>query len=194
MTTWAMIGSGNIGSTVARLALEAGHEVVLSNSRGPQTLQDLVDELGPGARAATPENAAADADVVVVTIPLKALGNVPVEPLRGKIVIDTMNYYPERDGHIATLDEESTTTSQMVQAHLPDSAVVKHRVTQLFDDIGYDVLDLVPLAEGWRTQRDTAGYALLYAADPEDWSAGPRPVTADQVAEHTAQSRRYRDM
>lgn len=78
MTTIGLIGSGNIGSTVARLALAAGHEVVLSNSRGPETLQDLVDELGPGARAATPAEAAEDADVVVVTIPLKALADVPV--------------------------------------------------------------------------------------------------------------------
>jgi predicted dinucleotide-binding enzyme len=125
MTTIGLIGSGNIGSTVARLAVDAGHDVVLSNSRGPDTLSDLVDELGPHARAATAAEAAAAGDLVVVTVPLKAYREVPVEPLRGKVVIDTNNYYPQRDGHITELDEESTTVSELLQAHLPESRVVK---------------------------------------------------------------------
>ena len=91
----------------------------------PETLADLVDELGPHARAATAAEAAAAGDIVVVTVPLKAYREVPVEPLRGKVVIDTNNYYPERDGHIAELDDESTTTSELLQAHLPESRVVK---------------------------------------------------------------------
>jgi len=125
MTTIGLIGSGNIGSTVARLAVDAGHDVVLSNSRGPETLTDLVDELGPHARAATAAEAGAAGDIVVVTVPLKAYLEVPVEPLRGKVVIDTNNYYPQRDGHIAELDDESTTVSELLQAHLPESHVVK---------------------------------------------------------------------
>jgi predicted dinucleotide-binding enzyme len=125
MTTIGLIGSGHIGSTVARLAVDAGHDVVLSNSRGPETLTDLVDQLGPHAQAATPPEAAAAGDIVVVTIPLKAYRQVPVEPLRGKVVIDTNNYYPQRDGHIAELDDESTTSSELLQAHLPNSRVVK---------------------------------------------------------------------
>jgi hypothetical protein len=125
MTTWGFIGSGNIGTTVARLALAAGHDVVLSNSRGPGTLADLVDDLGPQARAATPAEAAQAGDVVVVTIPLRNYPQVPAEPLRGKIVIDTMNYYPQRDGNITELDDESTTSSELLQAHLPGSTVVK---------------------------------------------------------------------
>ena len=125
MTTIGLIGSGNIGSTVARLAVDAGHDVVLSNSRGPETLTDLVDELGPRARAATAAEAAAAGDIVVVTVPLKAYREVPVEQLRGKVVIDTNNYYPQRDGHITELDDESTSTSELLQAHLPESRVVK---------------------------------------------------------------------
>jgi predicted dinucleotide-binding enzyme len=125
MTTIGLIGSGHIGSTVARLAVDAGHDVVLSNSRGPETLTDLVDQLGPRARAATAAEAAAAGDIVVVAIPLKAYRTVPVEPLRGKVVIDTSNYYPQRDGHIAELDDESTTSSELLQAHLPESRVVK---------------------------------------------------------------------
>ena len=125
MTTIGLIGSGNIGSTVARLAVAAGHDVVLSNSRGPETLVDLVTELGDRARAATTRQAAAAADLAVVTIPLRAYREVPTEPLAGKVVIDTINYYPERDGAFAELDEERTTTSELLQQHLPDSRVVK---------------------------------------------------------------------
>jgi predicted dinucleotide-binding enzyme len=125
VTTIGLIGSGHIGSTVARLAVDAGHDVVLSNSRGPETLTELVDELGPRARAATPAEAAAAGEIVVVTVPLKAYREVPVEPLRGKVVIDTNNYYPQRDGHITELDDESTTSSELLQAHLPESRVVK---------------------------------------------------------------------
>ncbi|CAI9410294.1 NADPH-dependent F420 reductase [Nocardioides sp. T2.26MG-1] len=125
MTTIGLIGSGNIGGALAHLTVTAGHDVVLSNSRGPETLADLAAELGPRARAGTPQEAAEAGDLVVVTIPLKAYRSVPVEPLRGKVVIDTNNYYPQRDGHIAELDDESTTTAELLQAHLPDSKVVK---------------------------------------------------------------------
>jgi predicted dinucleotide-binding enzyme len=125
MTTIGLIGSGNIGGTVARLAVAAGYDVVLSNSRGPETLKELVDELGPRARAATSAEAAEAGDVVVVSIPLKAYQQVPVQPLAGKVVIDTNNYYPQRDGQIAELDDDSTTSSELLQQHLPTSKVVK---------------------------------------------------------------------
>jgi 8-hydroxy-5-deazaflavin:NADPH oxidoreductase len=125
VSTIGLIGAGHIGSQVSRLAVGAGHEVVISNSRGPQTLAGLVAELGPLARAADPVEAAKQGDIVVVTIPLKNYRSVPVEPLAGKIVIDTNNYYPERDGRIPELDNESTTTSELLQAHLPRAKVVK---------------------------------------------------------------------
>ena len=125
MKTIGFIGSGHIGSQVARLAVANGYNVVMSNSRGPQTLADLVQELGPHARAATPEEAAKAGDLVVVTVPLKNYRDVPVEPLARKIVLDTNNYYPERDGHFPELDSESTTTSDLLQTHLPKSNVVK---------------------------------------------------------------------
>lgn len=123
--TLGLIGSGHIGSTVARLAVAAGYQVVLSNSRGPDTLADLVAELGPSARAATPVEAAEAGDLVVVTVPLRAYPQVPVDPLRGKIVIDTNNYYPARDGHMEELDSGSATVSGLLQAHLATSKVVK---------------------------------------------------------------------
>lgn len=125
MPTIGLIGAGHIGSQLARLAVANGYDVVISNSRGPESLASLIDELGPRARAASPEEAATAGDMVVVTIPLKAYQTVPVEPLKGKVVIDTMNYYPQRDGRIGELDSESTTTSELLQRHLPGSKVVK---------------------------------------------------------------------
>ncbi len=125
MTTIGLIGAGHIGSQVARLSVANGHSVVISNSRGPDTLADLVKELGPKARAGTPTEAATAGEIVVVTVPLKNYRSIPVEPLAGKIVIDTNNYYPQRDGHIPELDDESTTTAELLQAHLPQSKVVK---------------------------------------------------------------------
>jgi predicted dinucleotide-binding enzyme len=105
--------------------VDAGHDAVLSNSRGPETLGDLVASLGPHARAATADEAAAAGDLVVVTVPLKNYRQVPAKPLRGKVVIDTGNYYPQRDGQIPELDDESTTTSELLQAHLQGAHVVK---------------------------------------------------------------------
>ena len=125
MMTIGLIGAGRIGSQIARLAIAHGHHVVISNSRGPETLATLVSELGPNARAATAVDAAKAGDIVVVTLPLKNYRSVPVEPLAGKIVIDTNNYYPQRDGQIPELDNESTTVSELLQAHLPTSKVVK---------------------------------------------------------------------
>jgi len=125
MTTVGFIGSGMIGGTVARLSVAAGHRVILSNSRGPDTLKDLVDELGPLASAATGEQAAAAGDLVVVSIPVKAYPSVPAKPLAGRPVLDTGNYYPQRDGHIGALDAGALTSSGLLQRDLPDAHVVK---------------------------------------------------------------------
>jgi 8-hydroxy-5-deazaflavin:NADPH oxidoreductase len=125
MTTIGFIGAGRIGSQVAKLAIANGYRVVMSNSRGPETLAALVAELGPNARAATAEDAARAADLAVVAVPLKSYRDVPAAPLAGKIVIDTSNYYPARDGPIPELDSELTTTSELLQARLPTSKVVK---------------------------------------------------------------------
>jgi len=212
MKTLGLIGAGHIGSQLARLAVKNGYDVVVSNSRGPQTLADLVAGLGPRARAATPEDAAQAGDIVVVTIPLKNLRDVPAAPLAGKIVIDTLNYYPQRDGHIADLDHEKTTTSEMVQARLPASKVVKafkhiyaaeltthgqpagsagrralaiagndaaakKEVAALIDQFGYDTVDVGPLSESWRIQRDTPGYGPRRTAEAlrKDLAAATRP-------------------
>jgi predicted dinucleotide-binding enzyme len=123
--TIGLIGAGQIGSQVARAAIASGYDVVISNSRGPESLIDLVSELGPQARAGTTEEAAALGDLVVVAIPLRAIGDVPAQPLTGKVVIDANNYYPRRDGNIAALDEGRMTSSELLQARLPSARVVK---------------------------------------------------------------------
>ena len=213
--TIGLIGAGHIGSQLARLAVQHGYDVVISNSRGPETLKGLVQELGSRARAGTSAQAADAGDIVVVTIPLKNIGNVPVAPLAGKIVIDTNNYYPQRDGHIAELDNEKSTTAELLQRHLPNSKVVKafnhiyaaslttdgqrtgtpnrralaiagndaeakRVVAQLIDRFGFDVVDIGPLSESWRIQRDTPGYGPRRTAEElrRDIAAARRPVHA----------------
>ncbi|SDT80635.1 hypothetical protein SAMN04489716_9291 [Actinoplanes derwentensis] len=125
MTTFGIIGAGHIGSQVARAVIALGHDVVIANSRGPETLTALIDDLGPSARAATAQEAAAAGDVAVVTVPFGKYKDVPVEPLAGKIVLDTNNYYWERDGRFGELDRGEATTSGLLQQHLPDAKVVK---------------------------------------------------------------------
>jgi 8-hydroxy-5-deazaflavin:NADPH oxidoreductase len=213
--TIGLIGAGHIGSQLARLAVKHGYDVVVSNSRGPETLRDLVQELGPRARAATPVEAADAGDIIVVTIPLKNIAEVPVAPLAGKVVIDTNNYYPQRDGSIAELDREETTTAELLQRHLPASSIVKafnhiyaseltthdqpagtpkrralaiagddanakRVVSELIDHFGFDVVDIGPLSESWRIQRDTPGYGPRRTADElkRDLAAAQRPARA----------------
>jgi predicted dinucleotide-binding enzyme len=120
-----LIGAGNIGGTLAKLFARAGHDVAVSNSRGPDTLRDLEAELGERGRAVTAEEAAEFGDVVVVSVPFGRYREIPAKGLAGKTVIDTHNYYSERDGDFAELDDDRTTSSELLQAHLGDAHVVK---------------------------------------------------------------------
>ncbi|MBT2452827.1 NAD(P)-binding domain-containing protein [Streptomyces sp. ISL-43] len=170
--TLGFIGSGMIGSSVARLAVAAGLEVVLSNSRGPETLADLVADLGGRARAATPAEAARAADLVVAAIPLMACEQLPADALAGKTVLDTANYYPERDGHRAELDTGELTSSALMQRHLAGSRVVKafnnitpHQLVSLARPEGAPDRSALPIAgddEGAKTEAarllDALGY------------------------------------
>lgn len=130
-----IIGSGMIGATSARNFVKAGHEVAISNSRGPESLKDLVRELGPRAHAMSVEDAAAFGEVVLLAIPLKAYGTLPRAQLAGKIVIDAMNYYPQRDGQ---LDFKGHSSSEFVAQHLPGARVVKAFNTMYFKPLGQD--------------------------------------------------------
>ncbi|MFJ3474387.1 NADPH-dependent F420 reductase [Microbacterium maritypicum] len=200
MTTLGIIGAGHIGSQVARVAVANGYDVVIANSRGPETLADLVAELGPRARAATAQDAAAAADVAVVTVPLGAIDQLPAEQLAGKIVLDTNNYYFERDGHIEALDNGETTTSELVQRALPGAKIAKAFnhifaseitsdgtpagtpdrralatagddaeavafVTRFYDEAGFDTVNVGPLSESWRVERDRPAYVVRQTAE-----------------------------
>lgn len=119
-----VIGTGAVGSALARLAGRAGLEVVLANSRPPEEWADRVGEIAPGARAGTLEEAARG-DVVVLSVPLPAVADLPAGLLDGRTVLHTGNYYPYRDGRIAALDDERVTAAQWAQEHLPGARVVQ---------------------------------------------------------------------
>jgi predicted dinucleotide-binding enzyme len=118
-----IIGAGFIARAVTAVAMKHGHEIMVSNTRGPETLFSLTGSTG--CKAGSPQEAAEFGDIVLVAIPLKAYRAIPVAPLEGKIVLDANNYYPERDGHIGELDRDEITTSELLARHLPKSKVVK---------------------------------------------------------------------
>jgi 8-hydroxy-5-deazaflavin:NADPH oxidoreductase len=120
-----IIGAGRIGGTLAGLFVRVGHELAIGNSRGPDTLEELVAALGERARAVTATDAARFGDVVVVSVPFGRYRELAADGLAGKVVIDTNNYYPSRDGHFAELDGDRTTSSELLQQHLADARVVK---------------------------------------------------------------------
>ncbi|MFC8383104.1 NADPH-dependent F420 reductase [Nocardia sp. NPDC057272] len=125
MTTIGIIGAGEVGSQIARAAIANGYDVVIANSRGPETLADLIGRLGPSARAATAAGAAAAGEFVVVAVPLAVVNNMPVDQLAGKIVLDTNNYMVWRDGNIPVIDSGEKTVHELRQEQLPTSKVVK---------------------------------------------------------------------
>lgn len=155
MTTIGIIGAGEVGSQIARAALVNGYEVVIANSRGPETLENLVAELGPSARAARAADAAEADDSAVVAVPLKVVNDLPVEELAGKIVLDTNNYMVWRDGHFDIIDSGEKTVHELRQEHLPTS-----RVVQAFTHIQ-------------APRMTTAGRPL---ASPTDWRYRPRVI------------------
>lgn len=200
MTTLGIIGAGHIGSQVARAAVAHGYDVVIANSRGPETLASLIAELGDRARAATAAEAAAAADIAVVTIPLGRIDELPVDELAGKIVLDTNNYYFERDGRIEALDKGEITTSELLQRQLPTSRIAKafnhimardittdgapagsenrralatagddadavDFVTRFYDELGFDTVNIGPLSESWRVERDRPAYVVRQNAE-----------------------------
>ena len=130
-----VIGAGHIGSNAARLFVKAGNEVAIANSRGPQTLEPLVEELGDNAEAVTVEEARDFGDIVFISIPLGRISELPTNGWENKIVIDTNNYYPDRDGNIAKLDSGSTTSSEMLLQHIPGARLVKGFNTIWFEHL-----------------------------------------------------------
>lgn len=130
-----IIGAGNIGGNAAILFAKAGHEIAIANSRGPETLTDLVKEIGGSAKAVTAEEAAKFGEIVFVSIPLGKINELPTDGFDGKIVIDSNNYYPERDGQIAELDSDEKTSSELLAEHLKGAKIVKAFNTIWFEHL-----------------------------------------------------------
>jgi len=213
-STIGIIGSGNIGSALARAFTGAGHRIVIANSRGPATLAPLVAELGELATAGTVEQAAQAGDLVVVTIPLGAVTSIPSTLLEGRIVIDTNNYYPARDGHIAELDDESLTTAEYVARHFPGATVVKafnhipalaiadhaqpagtpeRRALMVYGEQADAVERVRALVEQIGFDAITGGgLAESWRIQRDTPGYGPR-FTAAELAEKVAEAVRYRD-
>ncbi len=139
-----IVGSGNIGATAARHFAAAGHEVAVSNSRGPETLEGLVADIGPRARASTVEEAADFGEVVLVAIPFFAYETLPTDLLAGKTVVDAMNYYPGRDGE---MNLDGLGSSELLARHLPDARIVKAFNTMYYETLGAEGRPDAPPAE-----------------------------------------------
>lgn len=118
-----IIGAGFVGRAIAKLAIQAGHEVMLSNSRNPQTLFSLKPMIG--CEIGTAADAAEFGEIVVIAVPLTAIDALPVELIKGKQVLDAVNYYPDRDGKVDILKSGKTTTSELLAQHLPGAIITK---------------------------------------------------------------------
>ncbi|WP_326667440.1 NADPH-dependent F420 reductase [Streptomyces canus] len=186
--TLGIIGSGNIGGAVARLAVSAGIDVVLSNSRGPATLRGLTDRLGPRARAATPAEAAAAGDWTVVSVPFSAVPHLPVDALAEKIVIAELETGSLTAGelfqryvrgartvktfntiyfeHLVSLARPAGSPDRSALPIAGDDEAAKESVTALLDRLGYDTVDAGATTESRRIQEGSPAYVLPYLSNP----------------------------
>lgn len=166
--TIGFVGFGNINSILAEFAVKAGYRVIVSNSRGPASLAASVAKLGPLATAATVQDAVLQSDIVSLSVPFKSLEQLPAGPFKGKIVIDSMNYYPQRDGNIEELDSRRYATSEFTQQRLEGSHVVK----------AFHSIDQFHLRFGPRPVNHPDRWALPIAGD----DAGAKAVVSSFVS------------
>jgi len=200
MTTIGVIGAGHIGRSFSLAAIARGYEIVIANNSGPETLGELVAELGPKARAATAADAAATGTFAILAIPLAGAAALPVNPLAGKVVFTTCNYFAKRDGPIAEIDSGELTVPQYLQARLPTSKLVrasnhldaaaiasdgtppgtlnrralgyagddpgaKKFAADLYEEFGFDAIDVGGLADAWRLDVDQPTFVVRQNAD-----------------------------
>lgn len=155
MSTIGLIGSGNMGGVLARAAIDAGYEVLISNSRGPESLKEMVDALGPHARAGSVDQVATQSDLVVLVAPFHSLPQLPGQELAGKVVIDAMNYWAPRDGRVPVIDNHETTSSEMVADRAPGASIIK----------GFNAIMAEHITEHARPGRDPGRRAIPIAGD-----------------------------
>jgi predicted dinucleotide-binding enzyme len=154
-----IVGSGKIGGTLTELFARQGHEVTVANSRGPESLGELVERAGDNARAGTVADAASFGDVVVVALPVAAYDTLPSGRFDGKVVIDTGNYYPSRDGEINALESDETTSTELLGESLPGARLVK----------AFNTMNYVPLgSEGQPGQPRAERLAIFLAGDDRE--------------------------
>jgi predicted dinucleotide-binding enzyme len=147
-----ILGTGATGSALAKLAADHKHEVMVS-SRHPERLKNLAAAIS--CRVGTLAQAAGFAEIAILAVPLAARDDIPADRLAGKVVIDAMNYYPERDGQIPALDSRTLTTSELVSAGLPEARLVK----------AFNAILACDLAEGSRPSVPSGRRALPIAGD-----------------------------
>jgi 8-hydroxy-5-deazaflavin:NADPH oxidoreductase len=154
--TIGIIGSGLVGKAVARLAVAAGYNVVISNSRGPETIARLVQDLGPSARAGTVDEAIAAGDIVTLSVPLASFEKLPADKFGEKVVLDQTNYYPGLgEFRRADLDNGELTSSELMQRYLRGAKVIK----------GLHNLSWIHMESNPRPKGDAARTTLPIAGD-----------------------------
>lgn len=175
-----VIGAGFMGRGLAVHGMRNGHEVMLSNSRGPDTLRSAAASIG--CKVGTAEEAAAFGDIVFVAVPLKQVAALAGDLLNGKILVDLNNHYPDRDGPIEAIQSGEITTSEYVAGHFPGATVVKAFNAIMINDLEKDGKPAgAPGRRGLPYAGDDPGAKAIVAGLIDQFGFGP--VDAGSLAD-----------